>query len=175
MAHPHGLVQNQLTFDTVALGTLGSRNNVNINAQFVTPTASFLMKRIRYYAQLVGRTAADDGPIVIGCARGDATISEVSEAMNERNVNGPDDITNMLDQDKPWVVYQNTVVPMIPGAALTEAWAPAHWLRFNKKTGIPLIEGAGMQIFAFNCGSGALATGSSINGIAHLQGVWLRD
>ncbi len=174
MPHGHGLVSQQLSFDTVALGTLSSRNDVIVNTAFSTPTNAFLCKRIRYFAQLVGRTAADDGPIVIGCAHGDASVAEIAAAMNERNVNGPDDITNMLSQDDAWAVYQNTVTPFVIGAELTEGQTKSHWINFGGK-GIPIHEGSGLVVFAFNCGSGALTTGSSVNGLAHLQGVWLRD
>ncbi len=107
------LVQNQLEFDEVALGTLASRAAVILTTQWNNPTASFLMKRVRYFAQLALRTASDNGPILIGCAHEDANVSEIAAAMNQRNVNGPDDITNVLDEDQPWVVYQNTVVPVM--------------------------------------------------------------
>ncbi len=175
MPHGHGIVSQQLSVDSIALGVLTSRNAIILNSAFNTPTATFLMKRVRFFLQLVGRTAGDDGPIVVGCCRGDATVAEIAAAMNERNVNGPDDITNMLDQDKAWVVYQNTVVPLEVLAALTEGKTRSEWISFGGKRGIPAVEGAGMSLFAFNCGSGALTTGSSINGLAHLQGVWLGD
>ncbi len=174
MPHGHGLVQNQLTMDTIALGTLGARAALIINSQFSTPTGTFLMKRIRYFAQLEGRTAIDDGPILIGCANGDATATEIAEAMNSRNVNGPSDITNVLDQDQTWVVYQNTVRPFETTGEATRGQVAAHWTKFAKK-GIPALEGSGMVIFAYNSGSGALSTGSTVNGIAQIQGVWLGD
>ncbi len=175
MPHGHGLVQQQLTIDNIALGSLAARNALILNTQFATPTNSFLAKRIRFFAQIVGRTAADDGPILIGACHGDADVSEIASAMNERNVNGPDDITSMLDQDLVWIVYQNTIVTIEMKAALTEGQTPTSWLKFGGKNGIPLQEGSGMALFAYNAGVGPLATGITVNGIAQVQGVWLRD
>ncbi len=175
MSHGHSLVNNQLQVDAVALATLSARQALIVNTQFSTPTASFLMKRLRYFVQLVGRTAGDDGPLLIGAANGDATVTEIANAMNERNVNGPDDITSMLDQDLAWVVYQNTVTPLKIRGELTEGAAQSAWISFGGKNGIPAIEGSGMVIFVYNAGGGALTTGSSVNGIVQIQGVWLRD
>ncbi len=174
MPHGHKLVQNQLQFDNVALGTLGARAAIIINSQWNNPTNSFLMKRVRYFAQIANRSANDDGPILIGCANGDANVSEIADAMNERNVNGPDDITNVLDQDKTWVVYQNTVVPLIYSGGVAEGASPTAWMDFGGKNGIPNLEGSGVVVFAYNAGVGALTTGGLINGISHIQGVWLR-
>ncbi len=175
MAHPYtSLVQQALNTDGVALGTLAARSALTINSQMNANSTTFLMKRIRYYLQLVGRTAADDGPLIIGCARGDATISEIEAAMNERNTNGPEDITSMLDQDLVWVVFQNTLTKITHGALVSEGQTSSGWHKFAKK-GIPMLETVGVQIFIYNAGAGALSTGSSVNGQSYLQGVWLRD
>ncbi len=175
MPHGHRIVNQALTVDTVALGTLQPRAALIVNTQFSTPLQSFLLKRIRYLLQLVGRTAGDDGPLLIGCCHGDASVSEIAAAMTERNVNGQEDITSMVDQDLAWIVYQNTVVPIVYRGALTEGQPESHWINFGGKNGIPAIEGAGMTIFIYNSGSAALSSGSTLNGQAMVQGVWLRD
>ncbi len=175
MAHGHGIVSQSLTVDTLALGTLGSRSAIVLNTQFSNPKTVFLMKRFRYFLQLVGRTIGDDGPILIGMARGDATTSEINAAMVERNTNGPEDITSMLDQDTAWVVYQNSVLPIIiQGDGTHGQPTTSVWLSPGGRKGIPLLEDAGMQIFAYNAGSAALSTGSTVNGLVFMQGVWLR-
>ncbi len=175
MAHPHGLVNQSLVVDTVALGTLAGRSAIVINSQFNNPTQSFLAKRCRYFLQAAGRTVGDDGPIIIGFAHGDASVSEIEAAMIERNVNGQDDVTSVLDQDTAWTVYQSTLKQMnIKGAGL-EAQTPDHWLKFPGKHGVPALEGSGIQIFAYNAGSATLSTGMTINGLVMVQGVWLRD
>ncbi len=175
MAHGHQLVNQALTVDTVALATLQPRAALIINTQFSTPLQSFLLQRLRYFLQLQGRTANDDGPILIGCCHGDASVSEIAAAMTERNVNGQEDITSMVDQDLAWIVYQNTVVPIEIQGDQTYGQAPNNWMKFGGKNGIPAIEGSGMTIFAYNSGSAVLSTGSAINGQVMVQGVWLRD
>ncbi len=75
MGHPHGLVQQTMTVDATALGTLAGRTTLQLNADVASTTAAFLMKRVRYLVQLVGRTIADDGPLLIGVAKGDATLA----------------------------------------------------------------------------------------------------
>ncbi len=175
MPHGHGLVNQSLNIDKVALGTLGARSALILTTQFSNPLNSFLAKRVRYFLQYLAREAQDDGPILIGCAHGDATVSEIEAAMVERNVNGPEDITSMLDQDTAWTVYQSTLRSMVPFNATEGQIAHDGWIAFGGKNGIPLQEGSGMVIFAFNSGAAALSTGGLINGIAMVQGVWLRD
>ncbi len=175
MPHGHGLVNQALTVDTVALATLQPRAALIINTQFSTPLQSFLLKRVRYLLQLVGRTAGDDGPLLIGMCHGDATVSEIAASMTERNVNGQEDITSMLDQDLAWIVYQNTVVPIVYRGALTEGQPHSSWINYGGKNGIPAIEGSGTTVFIYNAGSAQLSTGSTINGQVMVQGVWLRD
>ncbi len=175
MSHGHALVQQALNVDSVALSTLQPRAALIVNTQFSAPMQSFLMRRLRYFLQLVGRTAADDGPILIGCAHGDATVAEIAAAMVERNVNGQEDITSMMDQALTWAVYQNTVQSVVYRGALTEGQVDSEWMPFGGKNGIPAIEGSGMTVFIYNAGSAALTTGSTINGQVMVQGVWLRD
>ncbi len=174
MAHGHGLINQSLNIDRVALGTLAARAAVILTSQFNNPTHSFLMKRARYFLQYIAREANDDGPILIGIAHGDANVAEIAAAMVERNVNGPDDITSVLDQDTAWVVYQNSVMPM-EMYTNTEGQIRSFWFQPGGKKGIPLLEGSGCVLFAFNAGSSALSTAGLINGIAMIQGVWLRD
>ncbi len=171
----HGLVQQALFVDTVALATLQPRAALIINTQFSTPLQTFLAKRLRYFLQLEGRTDADDGPLLVGACHGDASVSEIASSMAERNVNGEEDITSMLDQDLAWVVYQNTVQDFRHEASNTRAQLKSHWIKFPGKNGTPLIEGSGMTLFVYNAGSAALSTGSSINGQVMVQGVWMND
>jgi len=166
-----------MTVDTVALGTLAARTAIALNTVFNAITATFLMKRIRYLLKIAGSTLGDDGPILVGVAKGNATIAKIGSAMIENNTAGPDDVTQSLTEDTSFVVYQNTVTSLI-GESTVEDGHPATksgWVSFGGKRGIPAQEGSGWQLFAFNSGSSALTTGAVINGLSHIQGVWLRD
>lgn len=175
MPHGHALVNQSLVVDSVALSTLNARSALDLNTQFANPTQSFLAKRLRYFLQVSARVVGDDGPLLVGCAHGDASVSEIEAAMIERNVNGQDDITSMLDQDTAWTVYQDTITPIVIAGDGTTGEAKSHWIKFPGRNGTPLLEGSGMKIFVYNAGSGNLSTGSIVNGIVMVQGVWLRD
>ncbi len=175
MAHGHRLVQQSMLVDSVALGTLGARTALTLNATLSALTATFLMKRVRYFLQLTGRTANDDGPLLVFLNHGDATASEVAAAMIEANTSGPEDVTQSLTQDETWIVYQNTVRAIKIDALAAEGQLITGWIDLNRKKGIPAVEGAGVTCSILNGGSAALATGSLVNGIVQMQGVWLRD
>ncbi len=161
--------------DALALGTLAGRTAIILRT-FAAITATFLMQRFRYFLQYVSREADDDGPILVGIARGDASLAEIAAAMIEANTAGPGDTSQTLTQDETWVVYQNTVRAfLMSGGDATERFVGDEWQKFGGKNGIPALEGTGFQLFAFNAGSGSLTTGSSISGVVHVQGRWLRD
>ncbi len=178
MTHPHrGLVQQAMLVDSVALSTLAARTAIALNTTFNAITATFLMKRVRYLLKIAGSTLGDDGPILVGVAKGDASIAEIGSAMIENNTAGPDDVTQSLTEDTSFTVYQNSVVSMI-GESTVEDGHPAtksRWISVGGRNGIPAREGSGWQLFAFNAGSSALTSGAVVNGLSHIQGVWLRD
>ncbi len=172
--HP-SIVQQTLLVDVLALDTLAGRTAILLRS-FSAITATFLMHRLRYFLQYVARTADDDGPLLVGIAKGDASLAEIAAAMIEANTIGPGDTSQVLTQDETWVVYQNTVKAFnMSGGVAAERFVGDDWIKFGGKNGIPALEGTGFQLFAFNAGSGALSTGSSVNGLVHVQGRWLRD
>ncbi len=166
-----GLVLQQTIFDNVALGTLGIRTALALSTQFNAITATFLMKRIRYNG-MIDSTTNGEGPFFIGVAQGNATVGEITNAMNEANTAGPDDVTQSLTQDNSWVVLQNSVRPFkqTDGA---DNWYVNEEVSLGK--GIPFAEGSGWQVFIYNADADALTTGGNVKGMAHHWGVWLRD
>ncbi len=171
MAHNHQLVQQNMTINT-ALSTLASRTALTLNSILNGITNDFLVKQYRMNLHYVGRTAADDGPVIVCMNKGDATAQEVKEAFDEQNTAGPDDTTQMLTQDRVWTVYQNTV-HSFRMYSNTEGNIDTGWIPFGGKNGIPIIEGVGLAVHAFNSGGGALTTGGTIAGSIWLRGVWL--
>ncbi len=175
MPHGHKLVHQNLVVDAVALGTLAGRTALNLNTGFVNPESSFLIKRYRYLLQLVGRTINDDGPIAVTLNHGNASITEIAQAITEINSVGPADVSQTNTEDNSWNIYQNTMKAFTPRGDGTEGVLMTEWRSPGGKNGIPALESSGVAVTAINLGSGALTTGSSINGIVQLQGVWLRD
>ncbi len=174
MSHDHGLKHQNLLVDAVALGTLGARTAIALNAVMTSATATFLIKRVRFLLQLVGRTLTDDGPVVVFLNKGDASLTELAVAFTDVNTSGPGDTTQVLSSDVPWSVYQDSVRAFVMGGDGTEGIMHSGWIKMPGK-GLPASEGSGLAVHALNTGSGALTTGSSINGIVQVQGVWLRD
>lgn len=175
MPHGHKLIQHNLPVNAQALSTLAGRAALSLNSVMNGIDATFLMKRYRYALQMTGRTIGDDGPVGVFLNKGDATAAELSTAMQEQNTAGPSDTTQVLTQDNPWIIYQNTIKLFEFSGLSTEAVLFTDWQSIGGKNGIPALEGVGFALHAFNFGSGALDTGSTINGMCHVQGVWLRD
>ncbi len=165
------VIQNDLAAD-IALSTLAARTALQVSAQFVAITATFLMKRVKYFLKLEGVTSGE-GPYLVGLARGDMSAGEISAALVERNTSGPGDTTQSLTEDVSFSILQNSVRMLGrngkgDGVLLLEAEIPLG-------KGIPWAEGTGWQLFVFNAGNAALTTGAIIAGIAQYWGVWLRD
>ncbi len=173
MAHPHGLQVLVGQVNSVALTTLGARSALLIESTLQDLTATFLLKRVRYWLKISGVTA-DEGPLLVGVANGDAALSEINTSMIVTNTSGPLDRTAMLTQDDAWTVVRDSIRMMINRHSDTEKYLEGEWISMPKK-GIPMPEGAGIQAFVFNAQDAALTTGSVIEGLIEYQGVWLRD
>ncbi len=170
------VIQNDQIQD-ISLGTLAARTALALGSQFNGITATFLMKRVKYWLQLEEVTE-DQGPFLVGIASGDAGAAEISSAMTERNTAGPADTTQVLTQDNAFVVVQNSVRMMKLHRNGTDA-APDTWTLEGEVSlgkGIPFREGSGWQPFILNADNAALATTAPVcKGIIQYWGVWLRD
>ncbi len=152
------------------LGILAGRTALSIEAAFNAITASFLMKRLRYYITIEGVTAGQ-GPFALVLANGDVTAAEASAAITEAWTTGPGDRTQELTQDNAWNVYQNTMELMTPFEDGSKWISSGEWHSLGK--GYPMPETSGWQVLVINLDNGVLTTGASINGIVQYQGVWL--
>lgn len=176
MPHGHGLVRQHVPINGDALGTLGARIALSLNTVMSSITSSFLMLRYKMLVQLTGRTVPDNGPLVIVLARGDATLAEIQSAFQEQNTAGPEDLTQTLSQDNIKAIYEQTVQPFVLKGDGTEGQILTPWIRLGRGgKGIPALETVGFSAFVFNTGSGALTTGSSVDGSIWVEGKWLRD
>ncbi len=175
MADKHTkLVSQTGSVADTALLTLAARTAQDLQTSFTGITATFLIKRIRFWLKLIGRTAGDDGPLFVGICPGDISVSEIALAINEANTAGPGDTTQRLTQDNAWSVSRWSFLKFEHNAALTEGELPSRWLNAPGK-GWAAKEGTGWKTFIFNAGNGSLTTGITIGGLTEVQGVWLRD
>ncbi len=173
MTHGHDLVHQNEQVDNVALATLAARTALQLSAAFTTLLDSFLIKRVRYFLKLHS-VAVDEGPFLVGMAKGDATIAEITTALLANNAIGKEDVSEMLTQDEPWVIYQQSVVMLIPSDSGGEYLSDGKWNNMPGR-GLPAVSGSGWQLFIANLDGTALTTGAEIQGMVQTQGVWLND
>jgi len=172
------LVHQNLTVTNVALGSLGLRTAIAIQSGWTTPNTTFLMRRARMFLQATELATADDGPVLVGLAHGNATVGEIASALTQINSEGPDDITQGLNQDQSWTVYQDSVRQFhreSSGTADKMVYIESGWMKMGGKSGIPLVKDGGVQVFAYNSGNGVLTTGAVVSGVVQIQGTWLRS
>ncbi len=162
--------------EDIALSTLAARTAILADGDFNGITATFLIKRIRYFLELTGVTA-NEGPFIIVLAPGNASIPEITDALTKRNTAGPDDVTQVLTEDSVWAgAFQDSVEFMRPPSGGTEStvWVTSgDWHVLGGGKGLPAVEGGGWTLNIFNADNGALTTGAILKGTYQLQGVWL--
>ncbi len=154
----------------LALGTLASVTAVALNVNYGTGlTRSFLIKRLKLQAAFVAANGADS--IVIGFARGDMTVAQISTAL-DTDINDPNDFDSWATMmQRNGILYQ-TLVALGPGG--TGAAGRQIDVRVGGSKGLPMTAGEGVQLFAYNPGA-ALTTGSIVQGLFQLVGVWLDE
>ncbi len=163
------------TVDNVALSTLAALTAILADSTFSSLTATFLMKRIRYFLRLEGVTA-DEGPFVIVASPGNASIPEITDALVKNNTSGPQDVTQTLTEDAVWAgAYQDSLEFMRPdgGPAVTSYSTSGEWHSLGGGKGLPAVEGSGWTLNIFNADGTALTTGAVLKGTYQVQGVWL--
>ncbi len=163
------LVHQNCQVDDVALGTLAANGALAIDPDFASLTSSFLVKRVRYNLMVEGLTA-DEGPFSVALVQGNASSAEAAAGFNARNTAGLLDKTQMLTQDEPWTVVQNSKADFIPVTTQMHR-LQTGWISLGK--GWPAVEGAGWQLFIHNADNAALTTGGIVKGTYDIQGVWL--
>ncbi len=128
---------------------------------------SFLMKKVR--AAVIVQGGVADEAILIGMARGDATVTQIKAALEDVQLED-DRKTQAAKRDvlfetlTPLHMVANTVGP---NSVVIEA-------SLGGGGGIPFEKGDGWQWFAYNPDSGALSAGSqTLIGHATYWGIWL--
>ncbi len=167
IAKPQGI---QILTDRVtgsALGTLAGITALAVEQGHGTGLLqSFLMKKLRIAAAVDGLAQAD-GTILIGMARGDASVTEIKTALEDAQLER-DNKTQAAKRD----VLHETVMLLKPIGAGTTRVAEAT-ISLGGGKGIPFEDGDGWQWFVYNVDSSALTTGGLVYLQASYWGVWL--
>ncbi len=168
------LVLQNNGFGNTALGALATEAFIQVDGgTFNAIQQGFLMKKWRGSARITGVTA-DQGPFALCIGNGNATAAENQEGIRENNTSGQADVTQMLQQDTAWTLYQKSMVYFKPeGGPGATSWFATWDISFGK--GFPFQEGAGWNVGVLNLDSSTLSSGAVINGVYTCYGVWLRD
>ncbi len=150
-----------------ALGTLATQTAIVMDTSHATALLqSFLMKKVRAHVRSKGATTDDDG-ILVGMARGDATITEIKAALETVQLE-----RDMQTQANRRVVLFETLMYLRGSGDGVTQFAERE-VSLGGGNGIPFEDGDGWQWFAYNYSDGNLTTGQSLHLHATIYGVWL--
>ncbi len=163
---------------TTNLATLASLTALQLSDDYAGTNLKkdLLVKRIR--TQIGIKILEADETILLGFCRGDMTIAEIATALG-----------NFLADPESFQQWDNFVIAsgiywqtlrLFVGNAVSgtpvariDTWNADIQIGGGK--GIPMEAGAGIQFFAFNPSGGPLTTGSQVQGLYELIGVFLED
>ncbi len=149
-----------------ALVTLATRTAIIIDSDHSTNlVGTALITKVNAHVYVRDLTTGE-GPILIGMARGDATVAEIATALNQQHVQPK----NPGDQSAMQNVFFESVV-----ACFNQFPVINYEFKLGGGKGIPMQEGIGWQWFAYNLDSSSLTTGAAAGVQATLYGAWLSD
>lgn len=154
--------------DAFGLATLVSKTAVVVQSDHSTGLLqSFLMKKVRVAMVLKTPDAGD--AIILGMARGDATVTEIKTALE----------TIQLERDLQQQANVRMVIHELTRAfpGLESANGGVRVLNYEVSIGggkgIPFEDGDGWKWFCYNLDDGDLIAGSEVMGQNTIYGVWL--
>ncbi len=153
---------------SVALSTLVNQTALAVETGHGTGMLrSFLMKKVVADIVIEGITAGEGNPMLVGMARGEATVTDIKTAIELIQLERSD-----LLQAQVRMVLHETVrmVSFVENTTVGRAHVAAS---LGGGKGIPFEEGDGWQWFVYNMSNGTLTTGGAFNLDAIYYGVWL--
>ncbi len=147
-----------------SVASLAANIAVDISTTYGTGLLqSFLMKKV--IGTLSIKAAVAEERVLVGIARGDATITEIKAAMEnsqlERDLQGQANVRVVLHETVRWLNDEGDQIVHLD-------------VSLGGGKGIPFEDGDGWKVFAYNPDNGALSAGSQeILGVLTYFGVWL--
>ncbi len=155
-----------------ALGTLSGNVALAVATGHGTGLLrSFLMKKVKLHACLVeGLTAKEGNGLIVGMARGDASVGEIKAALEDIQLEddrktqaAKRDVLHEAIWSLDWENFDGTAV----------ATSDPSMVSLGGGNGIPFEEGDGWQWFVYKVNTGNLTTGSTLAIHATYWGIWL--
>jgi len=135
------------------LGTLGANIAIPIEVSHATGLLNaYLMKKVSALIAVTNLTPGQ-GPIIVGMARGGASVTEIKTA-----IENPDVDRNRKGQASVRDVLHETLVYLKPNGVADTADKTMVVVSLGGGKGIPFDEGEGWQWFAYNADTAALST-----------------
>lgn len=151
------------------LGTLASQTALIVETSHATGMLeSFLMKKVKATVTLKSMTD-NEGPIIVGMARGDASITQIKAALENIQLE-----RDGLKQAENRLVCQETLTTLMMDSSGGLAVKEIE-ISLGGGKGIPFGIGDGWQWFVYNADvvGGGLTSGGYVNVNATYYGVWL--
>ncbi len=155
--------------DVITLGTLGAKTVLKQDTPIVI-TEDFRMLKAELFVSIVAATFDDlDGPLVIGIANDELSVTEIKECLEAGGPVGRDDaVGNEQALRAVWPIAH------IMNAASENSHAlMAQQMPLTVKPRWTFSNANGWTIFVYNQGSSVLATGGIIQLLNKFYGVWV--
>ncbi len=153
-----------IPFETsLSLGTL--LNDIVLAAGILTFGEDFFVVSVRAAWSWRGATAGE-GPIVVGYAHGDLTVTEIAEAI-AAEVTDPDDIIAKERARRP-VRLVGQMATIDAEGSLADGEVRSRAIRFS------VGDGHALNIWAQNQSGATLTTGNNLQITGHILGRWQR-
>ncbi len=154
----------------ISQGTLASRTALDLITDHATALKEpFLMKKVRMQVLWNTVTPVNMFRVVIGMARGDASITAIKAALEdnlfERNLKG--------QAAKRDVMFETITPVTIRSFDDVTGLFDTGMISLGGGKGIPFDEEIGWKWFSFNRSAGALTTGSTMDVLGNAWGIWL--
>ncbi len=155
--------------ENVAIATLAVKVAVAVDTAHGTGLQNaFLMKKIRAIIWVDDMDVSD--AILVGIARGSATITDIKSALENNNVD-----RNKKQQAAMRDVLFETLTILTAPTGGSDTGQAYHLLEVSVGggKGIPFDEGEGWQWFAYNMGANNQVAGALLNADVTYWGAWL--
>ncbi len=156
--------------DQITLGALNANAAIKQANPLVLAEDFRMLKSEHFLTMESGTFVAGDGPIVVGVANGELSVTEIAECLN---TDGPLNRNDRANQESA----ERAVFPFCQLDFIEKAVGGVEVLN----QGLPVVfkkpwtysNPEGWTLFAFNHGGSALTTGAILRNLSTYYGVWV--
>ncbi len=162
----------QILVESLAGTTLGQVDAgeavITVNVHGTGLLQSYLMKKVRASIVVTGITAPEGDHMVVGMARGDASVSEIATAIRQTQLE-----RDRVSQAQRRIVLHETLTLLKVSGNIDNRLVAEIDMSLGGGRGIPFEDGDGWAWFIFNVHDDVVATGGNMSVQATYWGIWL--